>query len=154
MTVDDNNRSYLHMVVSPYCSGSFKNINFLEYLLPLVDISWKDNNGRSALSYAQNHDDDSMSSIILSHAGSSSKANKLKKEAEQSLVTLPSTVVNSSDIWENTYDFYEDYESFINSMQKEKEVEVKNLSYKELVERGLRPKPDKRVEGELVVVGR
>lgn len=67
-------------------------------------------------------------------------------------MSLPSTVVNSCDVFENEHDFYDDHEQFMDSLQRDDEVEIKNLSYKEAVERGLKPKADERVEGELVVV--
>lgn len=140
------------MVVSPFCSGTFKNVDTLEFLLTHVDASLPDNSGRTALSYALAQDDDTMSSVILNRAGSASRMKKLRNEAKNALVSLPSTVVNSCDVFENDHDFYDDYELFMDSVQKDDEVEIKNLSYKEAVERGLKPKPDERVEGELVVV--
>ena len=140
------------MVVSPYCSGSFMNIDLLSFLLPFVDVSLKDKDGRTALSYAQSHRDDTMSSLLLSQVTTASEKKRLEKEAEQSLVSLPSTVVNSAQVWEHEHDFYEDYQHLLDQHEDKQKEENKNITHKEKVEQQIRPKPDTRVEGNLTVL--
>ena len=138
--------------MSPYYSGSFRNLDLIRFLVPLCDLSAKDQNGRTALSYAEAHNDDQIMTLLLSKLGSNSKAKRLSREASQTLVSLPSTVVHSSDPWQVVYDFQQDYLAYMDQVKAERKHETENLSHAEAVAMGLKPKADSRVEGSLEVV--
>ena len=150
--VDSNKRTYLHLAVSPYYSGSFRNLNLLKFLTQHCDLFAIDHIGRTAFSYVDEREDDEMSSIFYSQTKSSSKTKKLQKGATQNVISLPSTVVHSQNPWEINYDFYKDYEEYSRQFKKKQLKELENLKYEEAVELGLKPRPDKRVEGNLQVI--
>lgn len=143
------------MVVNPYFSATFRNMDMLKFLLPRVDNSLRDNTNRTALSYAQSQDDQSMAEAILENAPSNSKRKKFEKESKSAILNLPSSVIHAEpEPVACKYDFKKDAEKYIaqsDASEKRKAAEEK-IDWEERVLRGLDPAADKRVEGKMRVV--
>ena len=143
------------MVVSPYFSASYKNLDMLKFLLPRVDLSLRDNTNRTALAYAQSHDDTSMSDAILDQTQSASQRNKIEKESRRSVIKLPSSVIHSQSAPNKPkFDFQKDATEFIKRAEnlEKKKAANERVDWEEKVLRGLIPGADSRVEGKMRVV--
>jgi ankyrin repeat protein/predicted DNA-binding WGR domain protein len=117
--VDKEGRNIIHHIVSPRDFGSYENVALLEMMAKLVDVNHKDNKGRPPLFYAKQQDSGRMEKALL-------KCKAKEYEIEETFVRAGTSALSAMKFPENTTNYEEDFNRFIEQCKEEAKNEKKD----------------------------